>query len=576
MSTNNKKNVCDTCVLLVDYTDITITELGRFKPNPQILWDMQGAEAVTCYNFATREELQQHYYPRLSLSSVLRHGGFSVKLKIEFSAPKLLHYPPNNLEEVCDADFEDVISILALRLHEMGVEVSPQVLRSAQVVRIDFGKNVLVKVAPCVILQYLNKADISRRLDCTKVSYRNEGHSLHFLARHRNVVIYDKLKDIQKARYCKSRAVSSENAQIIDMAALGSSQYLRVEIQLGNSENIRQAISKAGLPVPELTFQNLFSSQICRAVTLVYWNEILAAARYQQLSDENAADLFKHLLDAKYKFLSTTTVKRYLRVFKEFLTYAQRKGYVSAALNVQIEIPVKDSRQSYDRFTKAELLKIFNPEYYPYPEDENFAYRYYIPLMALYSGARLNELCQLYCDDIKKENNIYYMIFTDERPDQHLKNKVSKRIVPIHPKIIEMGFLDYLLSVKSKRKQRVFYQLTYAQYNHYADKMSKWFGRYLESIGISGKRKVFHSFRHTVKPELRDANVGREYQNAICGWEGIDTGERVYGSNFPIEILYNEICKLQYPYLDENLKKIKARVPSPRQRLRMRLYGDKA
>ena len=166
------------------------------------------------------------------------------------------------------------------------------------------------------------------------------------------------------------------------------------------------------------------------------------------------------------------------------------------------------------------------------------------------------------------------MIFTDERPDQHLKNKVSKRIVPIHPKIIEMGFLDYLLSVKSKRKQRVFYQLTYAQYNHYADKMSKWFGRYLESIGISGKRKVFHSFRHTVKPELRDANVGREYQNAI--WEGIDTGERVYGSNFPIEILYNEICKLQYPYLDENLKKIKARVPSPRQRLRMRLYGDKA
>ena len=66
MSTSNKKNVCDTCVLLVDYTDITITELGRFKPNPQILWDMQGAEAVTCYNFATREEQQQHYWELLS------------------------------------------------------------------------------------------------------------------------------------------------------------------------------------------------------------------------------------------------------------------------------------------------------------------------------------------------------------------------------------------------------------------------------------------------------------------------------------------------------------------------------
>lgn len=58
MSTNNKKNVCDTCVLLVDYTDITITELGRFKPNPQILWDMQGAEAV---NF--RRHLDDYLYP---------------------------------------------------------------------------------------------------------------------------------------------------------------------------------------------------------------------------------------------------------------------------------------------------------------------------------------------------------------------------------------------------------------------------------------------------------------------------------------------------------------------------------
>ena len=108
MSKSNKKNVCDTCILLVDYTDIKITELGRFKPNPQILWDMQGAEAVTCYNFATKEEQQRQYYPKLFLSSVMRHGGFSVKLKIEFSAPKLLHFPPNNLEEVCDADFDDV------------------------------------------------------------------------------------------------------------------------------------------------------------------------------------------------------------------------------------------------------------------------------------------------------------------------------------------------------------------------------------------------------------------------------------------------------------------------------------
>ena len=273
--------------------------------------------------------------------------------------------------------------------------------------------------------------------------------------------------------------------------------------------------------------------------------------------------------------ISTTTVKKYLRAFKEFLTYAQRKGYVNLALNVQLEIPSRDTRESYDPFTKAELKKIFNPETYPYKEDTNFAFRYYIPLMALYTGARLNELCQLYVDDIKKEGKIYYMIFTDERKDQHIKNKSSKRIVPIHPKLMEMGFEEYYLSVKAKRHERLFYQLSYSDANHYTDKMSKWFGRYLDELGIKSKRKVFHSFRHTVKPELRDAGVGQEYQNAICGWEGRDTGERTYGSTFKINVLYNEICKLKYPFLDENLKKIKQRELPARISLQIRLYPNK-
>ena len=111
--------------------------------------------------------------------------------------------------------------------------------------------------------------------------------------------------------------------------------------------------------------------------------------------------------DITEKNISTTTVKKYLRAFKEFLTYAQRKGYVNLALNVQLEIPSRETRESYDPFTKAELKKIFNPETYPYMQDEQFAFRYFIPLMALYSGARLNELCQLYLDDIKKEGKIY-------------------------------------------------------------------------------------------------------------------------------------------------------------------------
>jgi hypothetical protein len=86
--------------------------------------------------------------------------------------------------------------------------------------------------------------------------------------------------------------------------------------------------------------------------------------------------------------------------------------------------------------------------------------------------------------------------------------------------------------------------------------MGSWFGRYLESIGITGKDKVFHSFRHTVKPRLRDAGISQEYQNMICGWSSNDIGERVYSAEAPILKLSQELEKLQYPFLEENLQKI--------------------
>ncbi|MBR1399365.1 MAG: site-specific integrase [Alphaproteobacteria bacterium] len=260
---------------------------------------------------------------------------------------------------------------------------------------------------------------------------------------------------------------------------------------------------------------------------------------------------------ASEKTIATSTAKKYLNVFKEFLAFCQRKGYVNQVLNVQIEVPSRNNGASYDRFSKKELIKIFDADNYFLYSNKKFLFRFYVMLLGLYSGARLNELCQIYCDDVKKQGNIYYIDINDSRSDQHLKNKSSNRLIPVHPKLVEMGFIDYIKKVREQNNERVFYQFTYSGRNHYTDKMSKWFGRYLDYLGIESRKKVFHSFRHTVKPELRDAGVKQEYQNMICGWEGRDTGERFYGRSVNLKILYREICKLQYPYLEESFQKIK-------------------
>ena len=70
---------------------------------------------------------------------------------------------------------------------------------------------------------------------------------------------------------------------------------------------------------------------------------------------------------------------------------------------------------------------------------------------------RLNEICQLYCEDIKCNGRVWYFQLTDERDNQSLKNKQSKRLVPIHKKLIEMGFIDFVKEVKESKKDRLFY-----------------------------------------------------------------------------------------------------------------------
>ena len=259
--------------------------------------------------------------------------------------------------------------------------------------------------------------------------------------------------------------------------------------------------------------------------------------------------------------ISLTSVKKYLRIFKEFLIFCKDNRYIPDSFQGDIKITKRKEVISIEAFTKEELKRIFDPITYPRVMDTKYSYRYWIPLIALYSGMRLNEICQLYIDDIKVNKGVWYFDISDERKDQHIKNPQSKRIVPIHPKLLELGIIEYANKVKeikvdNKHPERLFYQLNYSVKNHYIQAPSQWFGRYLKKLGIDSRSKVFHSMRHTVKPYLRDVGIPQEYQNVICGWIGKDIGEVVYGGNVPIKKLYREISKLKYPFLNRNIERI--------------------
>lgn len=276
----------------------------------------------------------------------------------------------------------------------------------------------------------------------------------------------------------------------------------------------------------------------------------------------NNASLLKLVneVDEKgYETLSTASIRNHLMTFKEFLRFAKKRRYITEAFEYDIDIPKKEKGKERESFSGSELVKIFNVRTYPNKDDIYHFHRYWIPLIALFTGMRLNEICQLFVGDIQKKKNIYYFNVTDEGEKQHLKNQNSKRKVPVHPKLIELGFIDFVNEQKKNKQQLLFNKLSYSPKNKYNKKMSAWFARYLEEIGITQESKVFHSFRHLVKQSLRNYGVPKEFQNAICGWSGDDIGEKVYGGEVPIEILYKEICKLKYPVLEKSLEQLKNR-----------------
>ncbi|MBR5154248.1 MAG: site-specific integrase [Alphaproteobacteria bacterium] len=276
--------------------------------------------------------------------------------------------------------------------------------------------------------------------------------------------------------------------------------------------------------------------------------------KWAEKSKKKGLTLKKMLAQENEDHISQTSAKKYLRMFKEFLTFARKRHYLTIRLEEELEIPKQTEKNKRTPFNADDLITIFNPKTYPRMNDISKFHNFWIPLISLYSGMRLNEICQLYCDDVMVQNDIYFFNLTDERPDQHIKNKQSKRRVPIHPILLEFGILDVMRKARALKKDRLFYNLSYSKKNHYANAVSNFFQYYTKKIGLDDSSKVFHSFRHTVKPTLRDANISREYQNALCGWEGNDIGEKVYGGEVPIEKLYECICKIEYPCLESTLE----------------------
>lgn len=246
-------------------------------------------------------------------------------------------------------------------------------------------------------------------------------------------------------------------------------------------------------------------------------NKKTAYASYQTLD-------FLNIDTPSQDRLKPITLKKYLTQIGTFLRWLKSSDFTTIDLDAPLaNVNIQTIRAADQRsvFTCKDLEKLFNSKDYTQGLHET-ASRFWVPLIALYTGARLNEICQLSTNDVRLEQESNRWIFdfnqNSDVPHKSLKRDHHERFMIVHQKLIDLGFLDYFNLIK-KKNSRIFPELNYVgDENKYGDAIQRWFNRtYMneKNCNITTPKTSFHSIRHTVGDYLVTVHNLDENQIAV-------------------------------------------------------------
>lgn len=252
--------------------------------------------------------------------------------------------------------------------------------------------------------------------------------------------------------------------------------------------------------------------------------------------------------------LAPKTAQKYLDNAKGFLNWCVDESYLD-----KIPAPRRSkiakgdlSEQKRSPFTIEQLKIVFSTPQHLGCQTVGWRYRpgdivikdakYWVPLLGLLTGMRLGEIVQLAVTDIKHENGIPYIDVNKEENDKRLKTASSARYVPIHPALVQLGFLDFVRGFR-KGGGRIFPEIKPGADGYYSNNFSKYFAIHLGKIGLTSKQLTFHSFRHNFTDSLVHVGVGDMLVKALLGHADHSVTAN-YGSRPPVATLYQAILKV--------------------------------
>jgi hypothetical protein len=279
--------------------------------------------------------------------------------------------------------------------------------------------------------------------------------------------------------------------------------------------------------------------------------------------------------------VSAATVNKQLGAVQAIISWGFRNGWVPD--EVPWADPFKDMRvegeqSTRDAFDPHGLQAIFDAPLFTeqkIPAGGKGAAAVWLPLLAVFMGGRQGEFAALRVSEIREdaETGIPLMwIVRDAAAGKRVKTDAGERVVPIHPQMIKLGFLDYVERRKVEDGDKAWLFPAVAPDQRGGRKAwAKWWGRYLrDHIGVEDTNLVFHSFRHGFQDALRRATPDEELRDALAGRSAAGKSvSRQYGAKqmlqrWGVQKLHETICNVSFPGLD--LSRVQAPVSTVRTR----------
>lgn len=252
------------------------------------------------------------------------------------------------------------------------------------------------------------------------------------------------------------------------------------------------------------------------------------------------------------KLAAKTINDTYISGVKTIFSWAERKGWIDRSPMRVIEAlrdPIPASRKR-DAFTIEQIQTLFSlaPWGGPSAGRNHYPARYWTPLLALYHGFRLAEVCGLMTNDVARREG-HPVIIVRVNNSRTLKTEQSERTMPVHPELVRLGFLEYVEGQQKAGQDRLFPDARAKNRGQMGYNVGAWFSQLVKGLGLEGRNLTFHALRHTFKDRLREADISGDLGNALTGHAkgGVSAS---YGSGFSTGRLREAIERIEYPGLN--------------------------